>query len=314
MTQTSKRLRILAVINVIVLVLNAVWFWQNSTRPAGEGGQSAQYPLLAKRIFVENPNEIFINFVPLRKKLEARLNQIDAPKSFYFEYLPDGTSIRLGEDTELVAASLIKLPLVMNLYRAAELGRIDLNKTVTIAADDLDDGFGELWRKGAGSTLSLKQAAGLALQQSDNTAMRVIYKEVVGKDLLQQDEESLSQLDIEYSLQDGRAVISAKAYASITKCLYFSCYLNWQHSQELLTYLSQTPFNERIASPIPKGVQVAHKIGVFSDKLAESDCGIVYAPKRPYVLCIMVGLPGDQANALMAELSKDIYDFIVSQE
>lgn len=307
-----RLLSVFLAINIAVLVGNLFWAWSNHSR--GAGLQQSKYPLLAKRIFVENPNEIFINFVPLRKKLEAKLGQIDAPKSFYFEYLPDGTSIRLGEDTELVAASLIKLPLVMNLYRAAELGRVDLNKTVIIAEDDLDDGFGTLWQRGAGTKITLKHAAELALKDSDNTAMRIIYKEVVGADLLSQDEESLSQLDIEYSLQDGRAVISAKAYSSITKCLYFSCYLSWEHSQELLGYLAHSPFNNRIASPIPQEITVSHKIGVFSEKLAESDCGIIYASKRPYALCIMLGLPKDEAEAIMAELSKDIYDFINSQD
>ncbi len=312
MTHSSPIFRIFIVINIFVLAFNGVWAWNNQAQNTSE--QASHYPLLAKRIFVENPNEIFINFVPLRKKLEAKLNLIHAPKSFYFEYLPDGTSIRLGADTELVAASLIKLPLVMNLYRAAELKRIHLDQTVEIAQDDLDDGFGDLWRKGAGTKITLKQAAELALKESDNTAMRVIYKAVVGNKLLQQDEESLAQLDIDYSLEDGRAVISAKAYSSVTKCLYFSCYLTWADSQELLSYLSRSTFDYRITKDIPKDIKVAHKIGVFSDKLSESDCGIVYVPKRPYALCIMLGLPEEEASAVMAELSKDIYDFIRQQQ
>ncbi len=273
--------------------------------------QQQKYPLLAKRIFVDNPNDILINFVPLRKVLEQRFSSLNVPYSFYFEYLPDGTSIRIGDDKELVAASLIKLPLVMNLYRAAELGRIDLEKVVTVTPAEVDNTYGSLWQRGAGTRLTLRQAAQLALEESDNTAAHVIFDATQG--LLTYDQESLAQLDVDQSMDQGQAVISAKSYTSVLKSLYFSSYLIKTDSQELLGYLTKSTAKNRLVKDLPGTIAVAHKIGVYNAAWSESDCGIVYVPKRPYAICVMVGLPEDQANQFIADISKNTYERISQQ-
>jgi beta-lactamase class A len=261
---------------------------------------------------VDNPNDILINFVPLRKKLQSRFDQIQAPKSFYFEYLPDGTYIRSGADQELIAASLIKVPLVMNLYKAAELGRIDLNTVVAISEAELDDAYGELWRKGAGFRLTLREAARYALQDSDNTATHIIFNRMQG--LLAYDEQSLARLDVDQNLQNGQAVIDARSYSSVLKSLYYSSYLQKQNSQEILNFLTGSSATNRLDRGVPDSVAVAHKNGVFNSSWSESDCGIVYVPKRPYVICVMVGLPEQEADDLIAQISKEVYDFVVSQK
>lgn len=300
------------VLLVVSIITNVVLIVKNSS--SGNEGQTASkvdYPLLSRRIFLDSPNDVLINFVPLRKSIEKKLAAVDAHKSFYFEYLSGGTSIRVGSNNELVAASLIKLPLAMNLFKAAELGRIDLDKTVTVQESDLDGAYGELWRKGAGYTITLRQAAQLMLEKSDNTAAHVVFDHVKG--LLKEDEQSLNQLDIEQNLQNGQAVIDAESYASVLRSLYLSSYLNKTDSQEVLTYLTHSEETRRLTAQLPDGVTVAHKNGVFNSSWSESDCGIVYVPKRPYILCIMLGLPEEQSNLLIAQLSREIYDYVVSQ-
>ncbi len=312
MSRVPHKTQYLLMVCVLLLVGNVGWLMRNATESTSPSlALQRAYPLLSKRILSEDPNDILINFVPLRKKIEARFASLDAKKSFYFEYLPDGTSIRVGDDKELIAASLIKLPLTMNVYRAAELKRIDLDKTVTVMPEELDNAYGDLWRRGAGTDISLRQTAKLALEESDNTAMHVMFDHVKG--LLSYDEESLARLDIDQNLEEGRAVISAKSYSSVLKSLYFASYLTKADSQELLGYLTKSNATNRLTKYLPKSVPVAHKIGVFNAAWSESDCGIVYVPKRPYVICAMVGIPDDQANDFIAQVSKDVYDFVSSQ-
>jgi len=300
----------LCVLLVISLGFNV--YQARKNRAASDANtQQTRYPYLSKRITLENPNDVLINFVSLRKSLESQLGAVKAEKSFYFEYIPGGTSIKIGSDNELVAASLIKLPLVMNLYRAAELGRIDLDKTVTLQQSDLDNAYGDLWEEGAGYKLTLRQAAALMLQQSDNTATHVVFNNVRG--LLRDDEQSLNQLDVEQNLKDGQAVIDAESYASVLRSLYLSSYLDNENSQEILTFLTKSEENRRLTALLPKDLKVAHKNGVFNSAWSESDCGIVYVPKRPYILCIMLGLPEDESNQLIAKLSKEVYDYVISQ-
>jgi beta-lactamase class A len=269
------------------------------------------YPLLSKRIFAESQNDMLLDFVPLRKQLEDKIGRINGTKSFYFEYLPSGTSIKIGADNTLIAASLIKVPLTMNLYKAAELGKVDLDKQITITDQQLNDAYGNLWQKGAGTKITLREAAKLALSESDNTASQVIFDNING--LLGPDQESLNNFDIEQNMQNGQAVIDATSYGSVLKGLYLSSYLKREHSQEVLAYLSQSTAQNRMTAQLPKDVTVAHKIGVYNRSWSESDCGIVYAKQRPYLLCVMLGVSEEESDKHIAELSKLVYDYVINQ-
>lgn len=295
---------------VIAAVNIAVWaflFWPQTNTVRGN------YPYLSPRIFAEGSNDILIRFFPLRKQIETKFKTLPegTQYSFYFEYLPSGTAIRIGDDNQLVAASLIKVPLVMNLYRAAELEKISLDKVVTLQESELDGGYGDLWQKGAGAKYTLRQLARYALEDSDNTAAHAIYDHTMN--VLEEEDQSLAQLDIDQDMENGQAVINAKSYASILKSLYFASFVNRDSSNEILGYLTHSTEHNRLTNLLPSDVTVAHKNGVNDQSWAESDCGIVYATKRPYIICIMIGLPEDKANPFTADISKIIYDYVVSQ-
>lgn len=301
-------------ISGIIIGLNILgWIVFTTSRPAQKTESTrANYPYLSSRIFADDPNDILVRFFPLRRQLEAKFKALPegTQYSFYFEYLPSGTTMRIGDDNQLVAASLIKLPLVMNLYRAAEMDKIDLDQVVTIQEDQIDDAYGDLWQKGAGTQLTLRQLAQLTLEESDNTASRAIHDHVKG--LLPEEDQSLAQLDIDQNLQNGQAVIDAKSYASVLKSLYFASYVGRDGSNEILSYLTRSTENRRLTKNLPSSIEVAHKNGVNNQVWAESDCGIIYVPKRPYIICVMVGLPETEANTFIADVSKAIYEYVIS--
>ncbi len=274
-----------------------------------EVANSDDYPLLARRIFLENPNEPIVNFSALRGALNQYFTANNVEGGLYFEYLPTGTSIRIAGEEKEVAASLIKLPAAMELYKAAELGKINLDDKITLREEWLDDGFGDLYKKGAGHTLTLREATEIMLRDSDNTALKAVSVSMMG--LLQQDENPFNFLDAEFSQnQDLTVSISARAYSSFLKCLYFSCYLEKQHSQELLDYLSNTDFKDRIVAGVDSGIPVAHKVGNFGQS-TQSDCGIVYIETKNYLLCVMLEGPDNaKTDAKIAELSKLTFDYI----
>lgn len=272
--------------------------------------QADQYPLLAKRVFLENRNDVLINFAPLRSALELYFSRLEGNYSFYFEYLFTGTSIRQGstDDSTQVGASLLKIPLAMDLYKAEELGRIDLDKEVTIKQEWLNQEYGDLWKKGAGTKITLREAADLTLKDSDNTAARVVLESLVG--VLSEEESAFSALDIEYDVtDDSRITINARAYASFLKCLYLSCYLTPEGSHAILKKLNEAPEVGRIAAGVPDDVPVAHKIGTFSNT-TQSDCGIVYAPNRPYLLCIMMDGSDETTKEHFQRISELIYNYV----
>ena len=309
-----KRIPVAIFILVVLLAANTIWFTYNirsgESTNAGNSTSSniaSDYPLLASRIFVDNPNDVIVNFSGLRQKLRQELSAQQYNYSFYFEYLPSGTSIKINQDTQMVGASLLKVPLVMNLLKAAEQNKIDLNKTLTIQEGDIDRRSGTLWQRGAGTKLSAEEVAKQAITQSDNTAVNMLIAASSNRfDLFQQ---SIDELDINLSVEnETQTTLGAQSYSSVLKCLYLSCFLSYQHSQQILGWLTETESPARLRGGIPDNIKVAHKYGTSGGR-SESDCGIVYIPKRPYIICFMIDAPPEEANKIISSFSKTVYDY-----
>lgn len=311
--------KILAVVGAVFLV-GALFFGifslgRNSVSQAAEAAAEAQekaadYNLLAKRLFTDDPNDSWVNFSTLRKQIDDYYYSNRLSGSIYFEYLPTGTSIRVNGDEQQVAASLVKLPAAMDLYKASELGKVNLNQTITLKEEWLDSQYGDLYKKGAGYQLTLREAVKIMLEQSDNTALKAVSANL--GDRLASDQNAFASLDMDYRLNNDYTVsIGARSYGSILKCLYFACHNDKKDSQEILDYLTNTPYNTRIVAGVEnKDIIIAHKIGTHFNE-TQSDCGIVYYPKRNYVLCMMIdGAEGDKTDQHLAAISKIVYDFI----
>lgn len=89
--------------------------------------------------------------------------------------------------------------------------------------------------------------------------------------------------------------VNVRIYSNILRFLYNASFLNLEYSNTLLQYLSQSTFDQGITAAIPRTIKVAHKFGEATrnspDGTVEArvlhDCGIVYEPYNPYIICIM---------------------------
>lgn len=277
----------------------------------------SRYPLLSQRIFVGRPNDVVINFTPLRGELQSFVRQKTGRVGIYFEYLPSGVSIGVNEKDEFVPASLLKVPLVMGVYRMIELGILRPDTPLTVRPEDVDDDWGTLWRRGAGAEVTVGEAIRHALEESDNTAVSLLNA-VTAEDVIL---DVFNGLDIPFSsLEENIPAVSPKNYSSILRCLYLSCYVAYEHSQEILQYLTQSVYRDGLPAGVPPDVPVAHKIGSFQFPLdlkgVRSDCGVVYVPRRPYLLCVFAELGPHidrderQAELVIADVSRIVYRFI----
>lgn len=270
--------------------------------------------LLAKRIFLSKPSDILVNFEPLRAELREELAYYDGSISVYFEYLPTGTSIRVGDAEQLVAASLLKVPVIMELYSLAESGDVELDKKISLKEEWLDSNYGDLYKKGVGYTATIREFAEITLEKSDNTALNAVQS-VVDAHSSRKTTSAFDALDVDYlNLGSSSVSLNARSYASFLKCLYFSCYVSTDSSQEIMTYLTRSTYGKdgRIGKYIPSNVKIAHKIGVAGDE-AQSDCGIVYLPNRNYILCVMINEDKDRGSEVIAQTSKKVYDYVVAK-
>lgn len=259
-----------------------------------------------------------INFVDLRKELEEYSDKDDFKKGVFFEYLPSGVSIGIDDALPFASASLLKVPLVMQIYKHIEDGSIKRTDILEIRQNNIDRGFGTLWKRGIGTEITVAEAIKYALIESDNTAKSLLFGALPEGSI----DEVFDALDIPKKLESDEAVISAFHYSSILRSLYLSSYLSPASSQEILTLMSQSKYNDKLVAGVPKGTKVAHKIGVYEndtdgvpettedDVTVYSDCGIIYAPNRPFMLCIFIQSPEEEARVFMKGAAELTYKYV----
>ena len=113
-TSPNRILRCLLVsqgISLLVIIWLLLLAFPRPTTP-----QASDYPFIAKRLFVENPSDIVLNFTQLRTEVNTYLASSKEKIGVYFEYLPTGNSINANGQEEFFRASLVKLPSVMRAY------------------------------------------------------------------------------------------------------------------------------------------------------------------------------------------------------
>lgn len=215
---------------------------------------------------------------------------------------------RIGINENVIhrAASVNKLYVLASLYYLAAKEEIDLDETVTLSKGDIQDyGTGTIRYDSPGTVYSLKTLARLLIEKSDNTA-EYILRARMGDEEIQSlvDEFDFNQTSIadnKTSLSDVQALFKKIANEEIT---------NKAYTQEMMDFLNQTDFEDRLPTLLPKDVDVYHKIGNEVGNI--HDVGMVIKDNKKYFLGIMTSDIGDteeEAKKTIAQISKIVYDF-----
>lgn len=93
--------------------------------------------------------------------------------------LKTGESFSHEADVAMPTASLIKLPIMVEAYRQAESGQVDLKKLITLRLEDKAPGSGILTQHfSPGMSLPLVDAIHLMIVYSDNTATNLVLDQI----------------------------------------------------------------------------------------------------------------------------------------
>ncbi len=224
----------------------------------------------------------------------------------YFRDLQNGPIFGINELEHFAPASLLKVPILIALLKYAEEHPQVLQEQIGLG-DTIPEGQNEFNPE---KTLEVRKTYTV----EEVLRRMIVYSDNSSKELLRAFLENLSPgiidqtfIDLGISMKnaDGTQFIQVKSYASLFRGLFNASYLNREMSQKALTLLSETEFDDGIVSGIPTGIVIAHKFG-FLD-IAEHqrqlhDCGIIYDPMTPYLLCVMTR--GKDALTLMKVISK----------
>jgi beta-lactamase class A len=213
----------------------------------------------------------------------------------------------INESAIFDGASVNKIPILVTLYHMANEGTIDLNKTITMQARDVQDyGTGSMRYDRPGSVYSIKTLALLMIQKSDNTAAYILANHVVGLSKIQSYIESLgtTQTDMEEN------TTSNKDIALLFKQMFEGKVTNAALSAEMIGFLKDTDFEDRLPAQLPEDVFVYHKIGTGIG--AVHDVGVVEFGKTKYYIGIFTSNITDEERTSeeVAAVSKTIFEFM----
>lgn len=253
----------------------------------------------------------------LKKKYQA--NEV----SVYFRNLNDGPWFGINQDINYFPASLLKLPIMLAYYKASESEPKVLDEKITY-----DEGyvktlgnFNEEEYYKPEKTIEPKQTYTVSeliekmIVYSDNNAKNLLVLNLDKPDMLYKLYTDLG-LASPPELRSGGDVLTVHEYATFYRILYNASYLNKEDSNKVLELLSRSNFNRGINAGVPDNIKVAHKFGEHSDNNFRQlhDCGIIYYPQNPYILCIMTrGAVFDELEKIIGEISKSVYEHVDKQ-
>jgi len=106
--------------------------------------------------------------------------------------------------------------------------------------------------------------------------------------------------------------LSARGYGRIFRLLYNASFLGVRDSEQVLSWLAESPYDKGLAAGVPAAVAVSNKFGErpLSDGSKQlHDCGIVFLPEHPYSLCVMTqGREFSDLEAVIREVSRMVFE------
>src|SRR6516225_8047831 len=136
-------------------------------------------PLLALPTFAQNaaaPKPIDL----LRQKLEQIGAGVSADWGIYVKSLDTGEEIAINADAVMDTMSAIKIPLLVDVYRQVDSGKIDPAERIVMKTADKRFGTGVLRTLEPGLNLSFRDALMLMIIQSDNTGTDMAFARAGG--------------------------------------------------------------------------------------------------------------------------------------
>lgn len=251
----------------------------------------------------------------LKPVIEKRLEDQEGKYAVVVHRLYDDIEeFSLNKHEVFHSASLYKLFLLAAIMEEIEQGRLKENQVVVAKKSHLEKVFGgvDFGYEEVGEDISYSVAEVLTriATISDNFASIAIAEKIGwGKVQAQADKLGATATIIKNPIQT-----SAEDITRFYRKLYLGEVVSKGASDKIIDLLSKSKINDRIPSKLPKEVKVAHKTAELSR--IRHDAGIVYLEGQPYIIVLMSQdlKYEDSAVGTLADISKDVYDYFVSNK
>lgn len=276
------------------------------------------------------------NIEQLKKAIQESLSVVEGDFAVAFKNLDNPEEeILINAHESFHAASTMKTPVLLEVYKQAAEGKFDLDDSIIVknefksivdsslySLNPEDDSFDELYEQ-IGQQQSIRDITYLMIIASSNLATNIII-ELVGAHNVTESMRHLGAQDI----QVLRGVEDTKAYqkgfnnttTAYDLMLLFETIgkkeaVSEQASQEMINILLDQKFHDIIPAKLPNEVKVAHKTGRITG--VRHDSGIIFLPDgRRYVLVLLSKNLNDEEAGVetMATVSKMIYQHVAQKK
>jgi beta-lactamase class A len=269
----------------------------------------------------------------LRARIERRIAEVPgATVGVAFRDLARGDTLYLGADERFHAASTMKVPVMIELFRRAERGQISLSQRIPLKNEfasivdgtpyslDAKDDSDSLVYRWIGSSVSVHDLLEHMITRSSNLATNTLIS-VVGPTRANGTAHELGAKDIQVlrGVEDNKAyeagmnnTTTARDLAVLMAAIETGKAASPASTDSMRAILSRQEFNDEIPAGLPAGTRVAHKTGQITGHL--HDAAVVYPQGRgPYVLVVLTrGIPDEKvARSLIADVSRLVYEHAV---
>lgn len=269
------------------------------------------------------------SFDDLRERIESRLGKEIGTYAVALRDLSSGREILVNEREVFHAASTMKTPVMIEVFRQAGAGRFSLEDSLAVRNEfkSIVDGSTYSMDMGEDSDDSMYSLLGhratvraLVVQMitvSSNLATNLLI-DLVGPDSVTSTMRDLGAKDIRVlrGVEDNKAfekglnnTTTAYDLMVIMAAIAQGRAGDSASTAEMLAILSQQKHRNKIPSMLPEGTRVAHKTGSITG--VEHDSGIVYLPDgRSFVIVLLSKQIGDAGKTQRAfgEVSRMAYD------
>lgn len=252
--------------------------------------------------------------------LTAKLNNLMKsyptikPAIFVWDF-ETGQSVNINADKQYPAASIIKIPVLLELFRSIEMGQLNLNDRINLTEYYRTSGSGSLQFSQAGRSYTLNQLARVMIQDSDNSATNMLMSDMGGMvDVNRAIRKwGLKNTSVKNWLPDleGTNVTSSKDIALMLYNIDNASFLSLKSRECIVDYMSHVKNNRLIQAGLPNNAIFMHKTGDIGTMLG--DAGIVWTNEgRKYIVVILAKRPHNNplGKEFIVKASSTIYDSI----
>ena len=264
------------------------------------------------------------NLIQLKADINALITASGAEVAVAWRPLDakPGEEILINPRLRFHAASTMKVPVMIELFRQGDVRRVKLDDKVLVTNQftSIEDGSpfvlaatedsdGETY-KALGKKLSYRQLIEASITVSSNLATNILIERLGARNIQTTvDTMGASGMQVLRGVEDQKAFDAGKnnstdalGLLTLFEAIGKGKAVSVKASAEMIEILKRQKFNDGIPAGLPAGTVMAHKTGTITR--IHHDAGIVYAA-RPYVLVILTrGILDQKVSAkLMADIS-----------